>query len=349
VTVVSQNIVEHFRWQSEACARLDSPLYASLLARAAEDFEAGGVVARVIGDRPATNASALALRLMGSVHRLVLEGEAPDLAATYPSAGGHADPEAAWPAFTALLEKRFDAVNAGIERPVQTNEVGRAGALVGGFLEVARATGLPLRTFEVGASAGLNLRWDRFLYEARGATWGWADSPVRLCSYNSDRALPFDVEARVVERAGCDASPVDPTTEDGRLTLLSYVWPDQIHRIRQLRAALNLAAETPATVEQAEAIAWTGERWRPEPGVATIVFHSIVMQYLPDDRRAAFKELVRSRGAADATSDAPLAWVRFEPVGDEAAVRLTIWPGGTDHTVAWSGFHGQNVRWLGVS
>jgi hypothetical protein len=324
-------------------------LYASLLGRAAEDFEAGGVIARVIGDRPATNASALALRLMGTVHRLVLEGEAPDLAATYPSAGGQADPEAVWAAFTALVEKRFDAVDAGIERPVQTNEVGRAGALVGGFLEVARATGLPLRTFEVGASAGLNLRWDRFLYEARGATWGWAESPVRLCSYNSDRALPFDVEARVVERAGCDAAPIDPTTEDGRLTLLSYVWPDQIHRIRQLRAALSLAAETPAPVEQAEAIAWTTERWRPEPGTATVVYHSIVMQYLPDDRRAAFKQLVRSRGAAEATDAAPLAWLRFEPVGEEAAVRLTIWPGGTDHTVAWSGFHGQNVRWLGVS
>ncbi len=349
MTVVSQSVPEHFRWQAEACDRLGSPLYASLLARAAEDFEAGGVIAKVIGDRPATSASALALRLMGSVHHLVLEGEAPDLAATYPSAGGHSDPEAAWSAFTALIEQRFDDVNAGIDRPVQTNEVGRAGALVGGFLEVARATGLPLRTFEVGASAGLNLRWDRFLYEARGATWGWAESPVRLCSYNSDRALPFDVEARVVERAGCDAAPVDPTTEDGRLTLLSYVWPDQIHRIRQLRAALSLAAETPAPVEQAEAIGWTAERWQPESGVATIVFHSIVMQYLPDDRRSAFKELVRSRGAAEGTADAPLAWVRFEPVGEEAAVRLTIWPGGTDHTVAWSGFHGQNVRWLGVS
>ena len=348
MTVVSQSVPEHLRWQAEACGRLGSPLYAALLRRAAEDVEAGGVVARVIGERPATNASALGLRLMGSVHRLVLEGAAPDLAATYPSAGGHADPEAAWKAFTALIEQRFDAVDAGIDRPVQTNEVGRAGALVGGFLEVARQTGLPLRTLEVGASAGLNLRWDRFLYEARGLTWGPTESPVRLCSYNSDRALPFDVDARVVERAGCDAAPIDPTTEDGRLTLLSYVWPDQAHRIRLLRAALDVAAQTPVTVEQAEATAWTSERWRPEPGTATVVYHSIVMQYLPNDRRAAFKELVRARGAEDATAEAPLAWLRFEPVGEEAAVRLTIWPGGAEHTVAWSGFHGQNVRWLGL-
>jgi len=71
------------------------------------------------------------------------------------------------------------------------------------------------------------------------------------------------------------------------------------------------------------------------------------MQYLPDDRRAAFKQLVRTRGAEEATPAAPLAWLRLEPVGDEAALRLTTWPGGTATTVAWSGFHGQNVRWLG--
>ncbi|MCA1843052.1 MAG: DUF2332 family protein, partial [Actinobacteria bacterium] len=74
-------------------------------------------------------------------------------------------------------------------------------------------------------------------------------------------------------------------------------------------------------------------------------FHSIVMQYL-GERRAIFKALVRQR-AEEATNDAPLAWLRLEPAGPEAALRLTIWPGGTDATIARSGFHGQNVRWLG--
>ena len=304
------------------------------------------MIARVLGERRATNASALALRLMGSVHRLVLQGDAPGLARFYPSAGGHPEADGAWEAITALIEEQFDAVDAGIERPVQTNEVGRAAALVGGFLEVARETGRPLRVFEVGTSAGLNLRWDRFFYESRGATWGPPESPVRLCSYNSDRPLPFDVDTGVVDRGGCDAAPVDPTTEDGRLTLLSYVWPDQVHRIRLLRAALAVAAETPAPVQRADALNWTSARWRPEAGVATVLFHSIVMQYLSDEQRATFKAFVRRRGP-EATTDAPLAWLRLEPVGTEAALRLTVWPGGDDATLAWSGFHGQHVRWLG--
>jgi hypothetical protein len=39
------------RTQSGECARLGSPLYAELLARAAEDVEAGGVVAEAFAGR----------------------------------------------------------------------------------------------------------------------------------------------------------------------------------------------------------------------------------------------------------------------------------------------------------
>ena len=46
---------------------------------------------------------------------------------------------------------------------------------------MAKETGLPLRTFELGASAGLNLYWDRYAYQLGGAgVWGDATSPVKL-------------------------------------------------------------------------------------------------------------------------------------------------------------------------
>jgi len=87
--------------------------------------------------------SALAFRLMGAVHRLVLSGKAPPLASHYPSTGG--EPRDAWPAFLELLRERRDELRALIDHPVQTNEPARCAALLGGFLEVARTTGLPLR------------------------------------------------------------------------------------------------------------------------------------------------------------------------------------------------------------
>ena len=81
--------VELFRTQARACAELGSPMYAELLERAADDLAAGGVTAEVIaGHEDDSGPSALALRLVGSVHRLVLERRAGELAAYYPSVGG---------------------------------------------------------------------------------------------------------------------------------------------------------------------------------------------------------------------------------------------------------------------
>src|SRR5204863_254585 len=82
-----------------------------------------------------------------------------------------------WPAFRDTLEQQRDTLRGLVHRPCQTNEVGRAAALFGGFLLVARETGLPLRLLEIGASAGLNLRWDHYRYEQGDAGWGDRASP----------------------------------------------------------------------------------------------------------------------------------------------------------------------------
>ena len=335
------------RVQAEWCARLGSPLYGLLCARAADDAEAGGPTAVVLEghehDRPA---SALALRLMGAVHRLVLAGEAPALAHYYPSAGGDADGADAWPAFRALLEERREDLRVLIENGVQTNEVGRAAALAPGFLTVAHETGLPLRILEMGTSAGLNLRWDRFRYETAERAWGDAGSPVVLRDAWETPVPPFATSTTVVERAGCDPSPVDPTSDEGRLTLMSYVWPDQRERFALLRGAIEVARRVPADVERASAVDWLPRRLAAaRPGVATVVFHSIAIAYL---ERAAREQAVGAIAGAGAraTRNAPVAWLRMEPGGEQAEVRLTVWPGGDERLVATTGFHGRGVRWL---
>jgi hypothetical protein len=326
---------------------LGSPLYARLLEAAAQDLLAGGPVWSVLEGREGDDAgSALALRFMGAIHRLVLQSRAPALAVYYPSTGGRAG-AGAERAFLDTVEGLEDEIRPLLDDPVQTNEVGRAAGLVGGFLTVAEWSGLPLRILEVGASAGLLLRWDHFRYEARATTWGPADSPVRLCDFNSEIPLPFDRSARVTQRAGCDTQPVDPTSEEGRLTLLSYVWPDQAGRICNLRAALEIAARVPAEVERANAADWLERELAAKtPGQATVVYHSIVLQYLSDEDFDRVGRAITAAGRA-ANAGAPVAWLRMEPGGEQAHVRLTMWPEGRERLVATCSYHGAAVRWLG--
>ncbi len=330
------------RLQAEACAMLGSPLYRDLLERAAADFEAGGPTAAIIGDDEAPDPllSALPLRLLGAVRRLELSGELPGLAALY--ADPDRDPSATWRAFHAALAERTGDLRRLVRLPVQTNEVARCAALLPGSLAVAAATGLPLRLLELGASAGLNLRWDRYRYEAGTFAWGAADAPLTL-RFELEGTPALAPGLAVAERRGCDRRPLDPTGEAGRLTLLSYLWPDQPARAERMQAAIAAAPATPAPVDEAPAAEWLeAQLASPRPGLATVVYHSIVMQYLSREERDRVASLLAEAGSG-ASAEAPLARLAMESVDEMAELRLTIWPGGEERVIGRAGYHGDRV------
>jgi hypothetical protein len=341
------HLAAQLREQAEACEVMGSPLYAGLLRSAAGDAERSGPVWELLGAHAAPGrGDALALRLMAAVHRLVLTGRAPELARRYPSAGGDGSLEGAWPAFRDLLARQAADVAPLVGLRCQTNEVGRAAALVFGFLEVAASTGLPMRVLEAGASAGLNLRFDRFRYGGGGASWGDALSPVDLTGLWADAPEHVDARIQVVERRGCDLRPVDPASEEGRLALAASVWADQLQRFARLKGALELAARVPAVVDAASLEQWLpGQLAAPRSGVATVVFHSVVEEYLPGEARRAFQATLEDAGSR-ATAEAPLAWLRLEPTTElrHHGVGLTTWPGRRERLLATCGAHGSEVR-----
>jgi hypothetical protein len=99
--------------------------------------------------------------------------------------------------------------------------------------------------------------------------------------------LRLDVSTRIEERHGCDTSPIDPSTDEGALTLQSYVWPDQMERFRRLTAAIDVARRVSAPVDHANAADWIEAALAGGvSGVATVVYHSIVWQYLSNADRA---------------------------------------------------------------
>lgn len=340
-------IAAKLRKQALWCLRLGSPLYAYLLEQSAADVEAGGACRDVLrGHALDPHGSALALRFMGAVHRIVLTGRAPELARYYPSTNGRIDNAKCWPIFRATVEQYQDALRELVNRPVQTNEVGRAAALIGGFLLVSQESNLPLRLLEMGASAGLNLRWDHYYYEADGASFGDKSSAVHLTDVFTGGHPPLSTQARISERRGCDLNPLDLETEEGEVTLLSYVWADQTARLKMLRGAIEVARRVAAPVDIADAPQWLAAQLASVMrDTATIIFHSIVWQYMSEEGRRRVVEILERAGKL-ATSNSPLAWLRMEPGEEQAEVRLKTWPGGQDRLIATAGFHGRDVRWL---
>ncbi|MGH3424470.1 MAG: DUF2332 domain-containing protein, partial [Nocardioidaceae bacterium] len=339
------HLASTFEQQARACARLGSPMYEQLLDAMAADIDAAGPTRAVlVGHEDDPGPSALALRLLGSLHRLVLDGSAPALAPYYPSLGGAWDLGSAWPAIQDVLAEQRATLNAVLDQAPQTNDVGRSAALLGGLLHVADRFGLPVRLHEIGASAGLNLRADHFQYGYDGGRWGPPESPVVLSGAWRGPLPPIGAPLQVVERHGTDLAPIDVGTRSGRTAVMSYVWPDMRERLERLRGALALARAVPAVVERGDAVdAVRGLRTRP--GSVTVLWHSVMWQYLDLARRERVAALLDGLGAA-ATPDAPFAHLYLEPQrraphGEhEFLVVLQTWPGGGPQVLGTADPHG---------
>src|SRR5882724_8756512 len=94
-------VVELLRWQEAGCrmAASPSPFYAALLAHMVRSAERDGPVVELLARTPLTIESAGPLRLLGGVHRAVLDGDLPELAAHWPG-----DLDAAWRELASVLE-----------------------------------------------------------------------------------------------------------------------------------------------------------------------------------------------------------------------------------------------------
>ena len=335
--------------QARGCGALGSAFYEALLQRAAQDV-VQGPLARLFAPWEGRSVKSLfedavALRFLGGLHDMVLSGDAPELAAAFPP---RADAEAAWRAAQIAIERHFERLARFMAHEPQTNEVRRSACLLPGFLTVAAETGLPLRCFEIGASAGLNQLWSRFHYDFGAAgTWGDDGSPVRLDTDWRGPPPPVAAPIRVLETAACDRKPMDITSSAERRRLRAYIWPDQARRLARFDAALALALGIGVRVEAEDAVTWTERRARPAAGSATVLFHSIFWQYMPARSQAALTQAMARLGAA-ATREAPFAWLRMEPAFDNMLrfeLRLTLWPEGQDRLLALTHPHVDWVEW----
>lgn len=353
-----ERLVEALQLQSLGFAGLGCPFYEAIAERLIVEARAGGPGLRVLDPHAEEPFQAAhVVRFLGGVHRMVLSGAAPGLARHFPSTGGDGDADASMAELLRLGADPPPEVLDALTRPPQTNEVGRSVALASGLLTVADALGMPLRLREIGSSAGLNLRLDSYWYEQGGRGWGEPASALRFIDPWEGGTPPLGAGATIVERRGCDRDPIDVTTDDGALTLLSYIWPEPAERFARARAAIGIAHDRPATIERADVTDWLPHQLEDRPaGTALVVFHSVVWQYLGEATQHTITALMQAAGAvADPTR--PLAWLRLEPHPEHyvpAELRLTVWRGDDappdDRLLATTLFPGGPVQWLdGVS
>jgi hypothetical protein len=347
--MIDDPVARMFRAQAEIFAAFGSPFYAALASRVVGGLdEIRALFAPWRNDTyEDLMGAAVALRFLGALHDLALSGDDLALSAAFPPIS---DADAAWDAARAAIQRDPERFAAFMAHEPQTNEVRRSACLLPGFLTIAAETRLPLACLELGASAGLNQLWNRYAYDyGEAGRWGDLAAPLTLDSAWSGPAPPWDAPISVARTAACDRKPIELTDPLQRRRLKAYLWPDQTERTLRFDAAVAMALAAGTQVETADAAGWAREHAAPREGVVTVVYHSIFWQYLPAETKAALRAALDAHGAS-ATTTAPLAWLRMEPIDGQAfpiELRLTRWPGGEDRRLATVHAHGASVNWEG--
>ncbi|WP_426239571.1 DUF2332 domain-containing protein [Pararhizobium sp. DWP1-1-3] len=339
-----------FVQQASSCRELGSPFTSSLCALAAErltgDHPVGAKILSWSGD-PSPGGDSVPLRLAGALHALVLSGSDKQLASVYPPQTAEADD--LWSAIEQACRIHASFILDRLTSAPQTNEVRRSGALLPGFLTISSLLQKPLVLSEVGASAGLNLQWDRYEYWLGDRTWALQPSPVLIAPEWRGPPPPLDTPVHVDSRAGCDLNPLNPASEADALRLLSYIWADQQDRLERTRFALAIAATNRQTVDRADAVDWLEKRLQEvHEDQVHVVYHTIAWQYLPAHSKAEGEALIAAAGER-ATESAPLARLQMEADDQKhsAALTLQVWPSGEKHLIGRADFHGRWVEWIG--
>ncbi len=238
----------------------------------------------------------------GAVHLLLLAGADHPLSGFFPSVVGAAasSSDEAGPAlrsFCALHEAELVEVIS--THLVQTNDVRRSLGLRIGLSTIAPDVTGPLHLIEVGASAGLNLRFDRYGYRVDGRRFGDSASPVQIIAdTRGTRPVPdLDALPDIATTLGVDLNPIDLLDPAARAWLEALVWPENHRQRALLAAALDLAAADPPQIRAGDVVDVLPHLADLIPdGEPRVVFHFATRLHVPADRLDAFDEAIASCG-----------------------------------------------------
>ncbi|MFA6117850.1 MAG: DUF2332 family protein [Sphingomonas sp.] len=314
-------IQEHF------CTVMGAPITARLCAALSLSLNRDTRTGRRVLDWPGEpTTDALPLRLVGGLHALDLSGQAPGLSDVF--AGKVTDSDAVQQVLRDTFLAHDDALLPWLDGPPQTNEAGRSAALMTGLIQVAHRHGPKLELLEIGSSAGLNLLIDRFHFDLGGVAVGPANSSITI-KPEWRGAPPPDVPIEIESVRGVEIHPIDVSDPAAADRLRAYVWADNPDRLDRLSRAIAMIAEKPVNLTQGDAADWVEARLAEAqpPGVARVLMHSVVWQYLGEERQARI-EAAMAVAAEQATAERPLAWVRMEPnrVAAKQQVWIQSWP-----------------------
>ena len=342
-----ETLSKQFKYFSEKVYLGSSPLYQQLSARIAEDREILSLASHSQKGEIVPNL------FFAAVHFLLLQGVEHPLSAFFPSVSrssnvGGGD---AYPYFRSFsLENRERIYHLISSKRVQTNEVQRCACLLPAFELVARESlGRPLSIVDIGASAGLNLLWDKYGYDyGSGRKYGDVNSPVQImCSIRGDRKPPIpEILPSVESRVGIDLNPIDVSDPEEMLWLRSLLWPEHTKRAELLQQAIGLAKQDPPPVIRGDVFEVLPNALSELPGDSMFcLFHSHTVYQFSQELRNRLSSQIAELSTKRNLFEISFEWWRGK---DQPLLELSRFHDGRreEELLAYCSPHGDWLQWV---
>jgi hypothetical protein len=276
-----QNVRSAFLRGAATYGELGSPLYAALLAAAADEADIVAIA------HHAQRGSQPAFHLLACVHYLLLRDPSASLSRFYATLTDQpAPPGDAFPEFADYCRiHRPQILDLLATRTVQSTYVERCGFLLPLISVVARRAGEPLNLIDIGCSAAVLLTLDKYAYTLPdGSVLGPSDAPLTLAC--DMRGGPRPRIPVIAKRIGLDLHPVDARSEDQRRWLMAVSLPELRRQRQGLTRALDVVASTNIRLVQGNALDLIADVLAETPG-PVCVYHSACLSYWNKESRTA--------------------------------------------------------------
>ncbi|HZO70868.1 MAG TPA: DUF2332 domain-containing protein [Ktedonobacteraceae bacterium] len=345
-----ESIPDPRHWNQAVAARFArlSPLYHQFYQGMQHDPELLALLSLVDPNQPMyvlflSTVNLLAWRMQ---HRLLTE--------FYPYFCPHPRPASdAYPVFRQFCLEHAEALRLLLPHAsLQTNEVTRCANLLPAFELISRRTGRqPLALIEVGASAGLNLHWDRYGYRYGNLLVGDQQASVQLaCTLKGMHLPPFpEAMPLVAQRIGIDLAPLDPHSTLDADWLHACIWPEELHRYQVLAAALQVARQHPVTLLKGDACELLPDVLADVPEEATLcLWHSYALAQGP---KVVYEQIVQHLLDASRRREIHHLSLELDPArGHEPRLELFTYREGRLASYDWLAsceVHGEAMTWHG--
>jgi hypothetical protein len=353
----AEGLSRHFRYFGEVeTPKMDAGTYTVLSLEIAEDEALLAMAQEIDPGQPAPNV------FYAAVQDLLLEdaGRSPAaraLSRFYPAVSGKPIPsESPWPFF-----REFCLTHANVLLPkfrngrTQTCVVHRCAIVLPALASLPRVAeaGGRVGLLEIGPSAGLNLRLDRYRYEYEGedgarVVWGDpAAKPVLKCEARGGALPPVPTELEVLSRRGLDLNAIDLGDPLALRWLRALIWPEHVLRARLMDEALAHVPQVPIEIVEGDATREIAEQIAMLPlDVPRVVFATHVVYQIPREGLLALLD-----GVAEASRPAPVDFIIMESSGKgDSRVDHFAFEAGERKSrtlLARADSHGRWIEWGG--